>query len=494
VILGGIALFGLQAIGVVGPSGEPQSAPQFDTSVLEIGDLTVTVSGTGAILPARQTPLLFEYSAPVAEVRVEAGQQVAAGDVLARLDTLDAASAVEQARLAVELGQITLDALTAPPRPEDVAAAEAALDASQASIYAAGSTGASEQEVEIARLSAELARNLLWQTQLQRDQTVIGGLPTFTLADIPEEIYDIPGVSPEEVQLALDELNAFVQTFNGSASQLATTQTQVGLIQAEFNVDIAEAGLEAAQTRGPDQGALGAANAAQLQAQIALDRLLNGPAQADLRRAELDLAQAELALAQADLLLRRTELIAPFDGLIAISNLTVGELPPSDGPAFVLIDTSAYFVDLAIDETDIVSIEPGQPVAIALDALPDAEITGVVDRVAQTPTRIDQLVTYAVRVRLDPTEAPVRVAMTATARIAIVEIQDVLLVRNRFVRIDRATQQAYVTIERQPGQFEEVAVELGARSDTFSEVVSGLEAGQTVILLPRETFIPGVTE
>ena len=74
--------------------------------------------------------------------------------------------------------------------------------------------------------------------------------------------------------------------------------------------------------------------------------------------------------------------------------------------------------------------------------------------------------------------------------IVVNELDYVLMVRNRFVRIDRTTNQAFVTVMGENGVYEEVEVVLGLRNDTFSEVISGLEAGQRVFLLPRESFVP----
>jgi HlyD family secretion protein len=238
------------------------------------------------------------------------------------------------------------------------------------------------------------------------------------------------------------------------------------------------------QAQGPDLGALNSANAGRIQAQTALDRLLAGPDLADIERASIQLAQAQLALDQARAALSSIQLIAPFDGVIAQSNLIVGQLPPARDPAAIVIDTSTYFVDLPIDETDVVEIQPGQPVSIVLDALPGQALTGRVGRISQTPTRVGQLVTYLARVELDDTDAPLRVGMSATARVTTRSVEDALVLRNNFIRIDRSTQRAYVTVRRAAGSYEEVEVTLGARNDQFSEVLTGLSEGDIAVLLP----------
>jgi HlyD family secretion protein len=409
--------------------------------------------------------LAFELSAPVLEIFVREGQPVAAGTVLARLDVPDLETALQNAQIALDLQQISYNTLLAPPREVDIEVARAAVTAAQASVSAAAQ-GANANQVEIARLQAEIARNRLWQQQLQRDQRL-------TPPEIPEAVPGVP------------------QRLPPVASPQEIAQMESSLSQADYEVLIADANSEAAANRGPDVGSLSSANAQLISANAQLDRLLNGPSELDVRMAENDLQRAQLAVDQARANLSRAVLVAPFDGIIAKNNLVIGELPPQT--AFELIDASSYYVDLAIDETDIVRIETDQPASLALDALPETRVQGTVTRVAQTPTLTGQVVTYLTRVTLAPTFEPIRVGMNATATIVVDDLQDVLTLRNRFIRIDRTTQQAFATIQRSDGQFEEVKIELGLRNETHSQVLSGLEAGQRVVLLPRESLIPGVS-
>jgi multidrug efflux pump subunit AcrA (membrane-fusion protein) len=80
--------------------------------------------------------------------------------------------------------------------------------------------------------------------------------------------------------------------------------------------------------------------------------------------------------------------------------------------------------------------------------------------------------------------------MNATARIIVSELNNVLTLENRFIRIDRTTQQAFVTVAREDGTFEEIPVTLGLRNDTTSQILSGLDDEQRVVLVPRNAFNP----
>jgi len=106
------------------------------------------------------------------------------------------------------------------------------------------------------------------------------------------------------------------------------------------------------------------------------------------------------------------------------------------------------------------------------------------------PVRGGGLVTYGVRVRLDPTDQPVRIGMSATATVIVRSLQAALIVPNRFIRIDRTSGDAFVTIEGEPGIFDEVRVRLGVRNATESEVTAGVEEGVRIVVLPRGTFDP----
>lgn len=465
VIVGGALVFVFRSIRANRLAEQSARIVVQDETIVETSDLSVTVSAVGTVSPARQVKLAFELSAPVLEIFVREGQPVSAGTVLARLDVPDLETALQNAQIALDLQQISYNTLLAPPRDVDIEVARAAVAAAQASVSAAAQ-GANANQVEIARLQAEIARNRLWQQQLQRDQRL-------TPPEIPEAVPGVP------------------QRLPPVASPQEIAQMESSLSQADYEVLIADANSEAAANRGPDVGSLSSANAQLISANAQLDRLLNGPSELDVRMAENDLQRAQLAVDQARANLSRAVLVAPFDGIIAKNNLVIGELPTQT--AFELIDASSYYVDLAIDETDIVRIETDQPASLALDALPETRVQGTVTRVAQTPTLTGQVVTYLTRVTLAPTFEPIRVGMNATATIVVDDLQDVLTLRNRFIRIDRTTQQAFATIQRPDGQFEEVKIELGLRNETHSQVLSGLEAGQRVVLLPRESLIPGVS-
>jgi len=465
-------------------SRETETVEILDQMVVERGDLRVTVSATGAVLPQRQVPLLFEAQGVVVEINVADGDQVRAGDVLARLDTTEAQATLDEALVALEVQRIAYDYLLSPPRPEDIAVAQAALDSALASMNAAASSGVSAQDSQIAALQGEIARNRLWQAQLQRDIAV--NTPGYS-PDIRGLLPDGGENLPPEV---IEQANAALAGLLPSAPGVDPASFEAGLEQAQYGIEIADSNYNATLGRSGDTAGYSSAQAAAIAAQVALDRLVSGASERDLELAEIGLRQAELAVETAQLNLDRATLVAPFDGVVVQNRLVVGELPPAQTPALLLLDLSGFFVDIAIDETDVVDLALDQPVELDFDALPDTLLSGRVTRINQTPTVVGQLVSYPVRVALDSTDQPVRVGMTATATVIVNELNGVLTLPNRFIRLDRLTGSAFVSVQAVDGTFSEVQVELGLRNELESEIVSGLTEGTRVVLLPRGTFDP----
>jgi len=448
-----VVLMSLIAAGLVPGAAHAQRRDEveiLDDYAVEPGALVVTVTATGVIEPERSVGLNFEASSPVIEVLVQEGDSVRVGDTLALLDADELRAALREAEIALELQQLAYEALVEPPRNVDVAAAEASVAASEAAVDAAG-FGPTQEQIQIARVQAELARNQLWQTQLTRDIR-----------------------------------NEIAPMFRGGMPDMIRQEANV--TGAELDVAVAQANIEATIRSGGGLGAIGSAEAQLVQAQIALEDLLNGPDKVDLLKFEIQLDQAELAVERARTALEQSELLAPFNGIVAQDNLIVGEVPPANLPALQLVDNSAYYVELAIDESDVVDIAVGQPVLLRLDALPEADVTGAITRISITPDPTSTTVVYRARVQLDPSDANIRVGMSTTATITTQELNDVLVVPNRFVRIDRQTQQAFVTIQNANGRFEEIPIVLGERNANVSQVLSGLEPGQRIVQVPRETL------
>jgi HlyD family secretion protein len=415
-------------------------------AVVARGDIVFTVSATGSLAPEAQVNLYFGAASPlpVEDVNVVVGQAVRKGDVLARLDTADLELAVRQAEQSLKSAELALAQLKAPPRPQDIAAAEANLKLAKAQVYAA-SVGSSAEAVQIAYLNLRLAQTALDQTHRAMDDFVQQGKYAEKKA--------LEGQEEQQVE-----------------------QARIANLRYQAAQELPNPNKAAAQMAGVEQ------------AQAALDKLKGGPSEDDIRIAELQVSQAQAALELAQNNLEDAQITASWDGVVAAVNLRAGEPAAGGLPAIVITDVSRYHLNVSVDEVDIARVASGQPVTVTLDALPDLSFSGQVERIAPAATVNAGVVSYAVRIALDAADARVRAGMTATADIVVDEARGVVLVPNWAIRRDRDTGQAYVGVLKD-GEIEDVPVELGLRNDQFSEAKSGVREGDVVaVSTAREQF------
>lgn len=216
-------------------------------------------------------------------------------------------------------------------------------------------------------------------------------------------------------------------------------------------------------------------------AQRAFDRLKGGNTD------EILAAQARLDAAQATLNLSRV--IAPFDATVTESFPLPGDQVSAGQTAFRIDDLSHLFVDVDVSEVDINGVNVGQPALLTFDAILGKEYHGEVVEVAQVGTAEQGVVSFKVTVELTDADEDVKPGMTAAVNIVVEEIQDVLLVPNRAVRLSDGERVVYLLVDDKSVKEE---VRLGSSSDTMSVVVAGnVKEGDVVILNPPVEFGPG---
>jgi membrane fusion protein (multidrug efflux system) len=157
---------------------------------------------------------------------------------------------------------------------------------------------------------------------------------------------------------SVSDLNRMQRLSNEARSIEQLEQAVANEKAMHSNLEDAQAKLRSAQT-APEAIAQAHANSDQLQAQV--------------KQAEADLAQAEIDLAN-------TKIIAPVDGRITKRSVERGNYVQPGEALTSLIGTDLWVV-ANFKETQLAHMRPGQPVAIKIDAYPDAKVTGKIDSV-----------------------------------------------------------------------------------------------------------------
>jgi len=152
-------------------------------------------------------------------------------------------------------------------------------------------------------------------------------------------------------------------------------------------------------------------------------------------------------------------------------------------PAFRIDDFTSLLVDLQVSEIDINQIQEGQEVSLTFDAILGKEYRGEIIEVALVGSQLEGIVNFTVTIELFSADDQVKPGMTSAVNIVIGQLDDVLLVPNRAVRVVDDARVVYILLPN--GQLELAEVTLGASSDLYSEVVDGgLEVSDLIVLNP----------
>jgi len=392
-IIAGLAVLAVVLSGC-GGSTEETATPEVEV------DFVPVVSVTGEVVPAVWATVSAQTGGTVMEVLVEPGDEVAAGDLLVRLDPTDAQLAVQQAEAALETAQAQLVLLKAGPRPEQVAVAEAQIAAARVVISQTIAqrnqlwSGVTEAEIAAAQAQVAAAQAEQLAAREVHDQT----MKCYEMPD-GSEICPALGAPEEQARYAL----------HAADEALAAARAQLDALKAGsyHQVRVAEAAVSAAE-----------AQADVAQAQLGL--LQAGATTEEIAVSQAAVTQAQAALETARVALERNEVRAPFAGIVGAVNVRMGELVTPGQSLVTLGDLATLRVETTdLDEIDVARVAAGQEASVTFDALPERVFTGHVTRISPMAEPGAGGVNYTVIVELDETDPAIRWGMTAFVDIEV---------------------------------------------------------------------------
>ena len=167
----------------------------------------------------------------------------------------------------------------------------------------------------------------------------------------------------------------------------------------------------------------------------------------------------------------------------------VGTGSNSNNTLCIIYDLTYLEMTLNIDELDIDNVEVGQTVNITSDAKAGQTYTGVVTKVSVVGNTSGGTTTYPVTVRIDETDG-LRPGMNVDAEIVLSSADDVLAVpslavnRGDTVLVTSDSPSAANALEQEaPEGYAYVQVTTGVSDDSYIEITSGLQEGDTVAYL-----------
>ncbi|WP_263365833.1 efflux RND transporter periplasmic adaptor subunit [Edaphobacter bradus] len=209
-----------------------------------------------------------------------------------------------------------------------------------------------------------------------------------------------------------------------------------------------------------------------------------------LHQAQAQVQQSQASLKQLEEQLSYTTITSPMDGVILSRDVELGDAVSSIlvmGSTATLVmtigDTRQVYVQGKVDESDIGKVYLGQPARIKVESFKEKTFQGQVTKIAPLGVEKDNVTTFEVRVSIDNPGGELKANMTANAEILLDEHKNVLTVPEQAVIYDK-NRNASVEVpdSKEKKGRRKVDIKAGISNGTRTEVLSGLNSGDTVIL------------
>ena len=224
-----------------------------------------------------------------------------------------------------------------------------------------------------------------------------------------------------------------------SLLQADLEQAKATLIRTEADVERLAVALADAKTK-EDRARELAARELIPRTDLETAEVARQSADAQLRAARAQVNQSKAALGQAQVNLAKTVITSPIDGIVTARDVDVGQTVAASlqAPTLFVIaaDLSQMQVKASVDESDLGSVQEGQPVTFTVDAYPEDTFRGVVKQIRLNPVIDQNVVTYAAIISAPNPELKLRPGMTANVTVEVLRRENVLRVPNAALRFE----------------------------------------------------------
>ncbi len=415
---------------------ETGSPVEVDT--VETGNIALVYSYAGNLQAKDQVNIIPAASGRIESVLVDVGDEISKDDPIATIERDRYIEQVRQAQAALTTAKLNVAKMELGSRPEEIAAAQAAVQLARAALNDTSTIDDNERTTAAAALAqAEAALKL---AQSEYDKIAWAG----NVGQMPQALALQQATIGYETALSAYELQT-----NPSDSQLAPLMAQ--LTQAE---------LALALTKQPFR-------------------------EIDFQMARVGIEQAESALTLANLQLDDTTITAPFDGVVAELYITEGSMAGPQSPVILQISNEVE-VSIEVEESRIGQVYQGQSASLQVSAYPGQEFPAAVTSIS--PIADQDTRTFTVKIRPVNGDNELRSGMYANAQLLIDEKQDTLLIPRDALTTINDQPVVYVVDGDQVAQRD---VTIGLSNDDQIEILSGLTAGDSIVISGQANLVDG---
>ncbi len=429
-----------------------------ETQMVETGSINQTLSSSGPVQSGDKRVIYAPASAPIAELNLTAGAFVSAGDELVVFDTTELSRSVETA--GASLQQASLQ-----QQQSQQASAEASQNASD---YQNGITNTRQQR-EIANINlAEAQANLASVTANVSPTLAAKKSQLDSMRTQQTSLLTTDSAAATALQPQIDALATEVSALEG---QLSAATSAVSAAQADVeqhNSIISQ--LESAASQA-EAGVLDATAQAQLQTQLVAPQN------------SLESVQEQLSAAQEGV-------SAPIGGVVTDVQVAEGAMAQQYAPICTIQSTDNVEVLLSLSQYDLEQVRVGQSATVTVLGHSYNGTVNNIDLIATEQASQTGTSTFVgATVSIENPDENITLGLDATVIIHTGEAQNVLVVPTTAINTDVTG--TYAMVEEN-GMATRRTVETGLSSDTMIEVVSGLSAGENVILSSQD-IVEGTT-
>jgi multidrug efflux pump subunit AcrA (membrane-fusion protein) len=421
---------------VVGPASGSQTAVT-RTAKAARGVVQSTVSGSGNLAAASQLNLGFKTSGTVTNIYVTQGQHVTEGQLLATLDPQSAEVTLEQSRANLQTAIANL----------------AQEEENNGETSTGGTTGGTGASATASAASTSSGSGTPTSTSRKHGSTAKKTTPEAA------EATETGGSSA-------DSSTASKPTESAATREANLASARANVSSDRLTVQSDEQDVQDTKLYAPEDGTI-----VSLTGQVGEVVSGSGTTKASSSGSSSSGSGASAAGGASAL--------GGATGSSSSSKSSSSSSSSSSSAFAVLSDLSSMQLVVPLSESEIGNVKAGQPATVTVEALSGAKLAAHVSEVALLSTSSSGAVSYDVTFQLDQMESGLKVGMSATAEVVVKQAEGVN-VPTSAITADS------VTVQRD-GKQERRRVTTGLAGNTSTIILSGLQAGETVVLPAAST-------
>lgn len=475
-------------------SNSGQTPAVYRTAEVERGDITVLVSGTGAITASESRKEISKIAARVEEIYFEEGDKVKVGDVIAKLDSSDYEVTVNSQKNSLEQAQISKENADRQIRNlKIVSTADGFIDnlnILEGSYVVTNTkvcdiTVPNKYEIKLQFMASDVNKIEVGNYAsifLTNSYSYIDGIVTY--AGTEKKVLE-NGSNVVDVIIAVENPNYVL----GGLSANATITTSVGgkLTSAADGVFTS---TNSTQILSGSTGAvkkLFVKNGSEVKAGDVIAELENIELTANAQSSAISVQNLNQQLQYSQDKLEDYAISSSIDGTITAQNIKVGDWVASGTLISTVSNMDNFEFLIPVDELDISKVSLNSKVLVTIDALPqtiDNPIEGKITKLSLEGVAVGGVTDYYVTISIPYIEG-LRIAMNASADIVVLERLNTLRIPVECVLKENGKYFVEVvngeTVEKRE-------VTVGIQNTSFYEILEGLEKGEEVIVPQQNVF------